>query len=806
MDYLAQDIRYAVRRLFRTPGFTSVAVLTLALGIGANSAIFSVVNGVLLSPLPYADPDRLVGLYHLSEGRRAVMSGPNFWDVRRTSQSLEDAAAFTRYRTILTGRGEAVRLDAAEVSANLFDLLGVQPIAGRNFRPEESEPAKNKVVILGHGLWQQRFGGAADIIGQTITIDGVALEIVGVMPEGFSFPAGRGLWTPIEYTNAFTSTQRGAWYLTVIGRAKRGVPLEQVTAEVETIGRQLAAQYPDHNDGVAITAMPLLEAMVGDVRRAVLMLLGAVGFVLLIACVNVANLLLARAAARETEMAVRAALGAGRARLMRQLFTESVILSLLGGGVGLLLAVWGVDLLIAMQPAGIPRLETVRVDGVVIAFTLAATLVTAVVFGLVPAYQSTRSAIAGTLKEAGRGALTSRSATRLRGALVIAETALAVMLLAGAGLLIKSFTNLASVDPGFEAGRALTFELSLPEARYADEPKQIGFFDELLPRLRSLPGVQDAGAVLSLPLSGASLVLTFEVSGRPPVPPSQQPAMQVRVATPEYFGAIGIPLKRGRMFDARDRQGAPPVVLLTEAAARQYFPGEDPIGRTITLGWGRGEGKPRVGGQVVGIIGDVKDSGLDEADPPQLYVAFHQWPVQSMSVVMKTSVPPESLTDAVRREVSAVDANVPAGNIRTLEQIVARSISQPRFYMALLTAFAAVALLLAAIGIFGVLSYAVAQRTREIGIRMALGAQARTVLGIVIRQALGLACAGVAIGIAAAWFLSETLAALLFGTSPRDLATFALVAAALVVVALVASYVPARRATRVDPIVALRAE
>jgi putative ABC transport system permease protein len=806
MDFLIQDIRYACRRLFRSPEFTIVAVLTLALGIGANSAIFSVVNGVLLAPLPYAEPDRLVALYHLSEGRRAVMSGPNFWDVRRTSRSLQDAAAVSRYRGVLTGHGEPVRLDAAQVSPNLFDVLGVQPIAGRSFRPEESQPAKNKVVILAHGLWQQRFGRTADVIGQKITIDGEPLEIVGVMPQGFSFPAGRALWTPIEYTDGFTSTQRGAWYLTVIGRAKRGVPLEQVTAEVETIGRQLAQQYPDQNEGLGITALPLLEAMVGDVRRAVLMLLGAVGFVLLIACVNVANLLLARAAARETEMAVRAALGAGRGRLVRQLFTESLILSLLGGGLGLLLAVWGVDVLIGMQPAGIPRLEGVRIDGVVIGFTLAAALATAVVFGLIPAYQSSRAAIAGTLKEAGRGALTSRSATRLRGALVIAETALAVMLLAGAGLLIKSFANLTSVDPGFDVSRALTFELSLPDARYAEEPKQVAFFDELLPRLRSLPGVEDAGAVLSLPLTGASLVLTFEVGGRPPVPPSQQPAMQVRVATPEYFGAIGIPLKGGRMFDARDRLGAPPVVLITEAAARQYFPGEDPLGKTITLGWGRGPGKPRVGGQVVGIIGDVKDSGLDEADPPQLYVAFHQWPVQAMSVVMKTSVSPESLADAVRREVSAVDPNVPAGNVRTLEQIVARSISQPRFYMALLTAFAAVALILAAIGIFGVLSYAVAQRTREIGIRMALGAQARTVLGIVIRQALVLACAGVAIGIAASWFLSETLSALLFGTSPRDLATFAVVSAALVVVALAASYVPARRATRVDPIVALRAE
>ena len=806
MDTFRQDLRYALRRLVKSPGFTIVAVLTLGLGIGANSAIFSVVNGVLLKPLPYANPQELVGIFHLSEGHRAPLSGPNFTDVKKLSETLADAAAIARGRMILTGVGEPVRLDMADVSANLFDLLGVRPVLGRTFRADENQPGSPKVAILGYGLWQQRFGGDPRAVGRKVMLDGVPTEIVGVMPQGFSYPAGRSFWMPIEYTENFTTKQRGAWYLLAIGRAKPGIPMEKVAAEVHTIGRRLAAQYPDQNEGVDFAAVPLHEAMVGDIRKAVYVLLGAVAFVLLIACVNVANLLLARAAARESEMAVRAALGASRPRLVRQLLTESVILSLVGAGLGLLLAVWGVEGLKSLEPQGIPRLADVRVDERVMAFTTLLAVLTGLIFGVFPAFQSTRTALAGALKESGRGTLTTRSGSRLRGALVIAEMALAVLLLAGAGLLIRSFARLAAVDPGFKVDEALTFELSLPDARYAEDGQQIAFFDQLMPRLQSLPGVRAAGAVLSLPLSGASLVLTFEIAGRPPVPPSQQPAMQVRVATPEYFQTIGIPLRRGRLFDDRDRQSTTPVALLTERAARQYFPNEDPIGKKITLGWGRGPGRPRAGGEVIGIIGDVKDAGLNEPDPPQIYLAYHQWPVQSMAVVVKTAVPAESIADGVRREVYAVDPNMPVSNVRTLEQIVARSISQPRFYMTLLAIFAGVALVLAAIGIFGVLSYAVAQRTREIGIRMALGARGGNVLGLVVRQAMVLAISGVVAGMIATWWLSGLLDTLLFEVTPRDPVTYLAVATTLGVVALFAAYVPARRATRVDPVVALRAE
>ena len=805
MHHFKQDINYAFRRLVKAPGFTLVAIVTLALGIGANSAIFSVVNGILLKPLPYPEPDRLVGVYHVSEGHRAVMSGPNFTDISRMATSLENAAAISTTRMILTGEGEPTRLSVAEVSASLFNVLRVPPALGRPFNADENTPGRTHVVILSYGVWRQRFGGDPRVIGKKITLDGVPREVVGVMPPGFAYPADRQAWLPIDYDEAFVTKQRGAWYLSVVARVRPGVTPQQAAAEIETLGRNLAKQYPDANAEIGMTAYPLLESMVGDIRRSVMILLGAVGFVLLIACTNVANLLLARSAARESEMAVRTALGAGRGRLVVQLLTESVLLSLCGAAVALLLAVWGVELLTSLKPEGIPRLTNVRVDGVVVGFTILVAIVTGVIFGLVPAFTATRG-LSGSLKESGRGAVTSRGGTRVRGILVVTELALAVMLLAGAGLLMRSFTKLQAVDPGFKPEQALTFDLTLPDARYADDGPRIAFFDQLLPRLRNLPGVRAASAVLGLPLSGLDLIISFEVAGRPPVPPALQPAMQVRVATPEYFATVGIPLKRGRAFTENDKEGTPRVVLITESAARQYFPGEDPIGKTIKLGWGRGPGKPKAGGEVVGIVGDVKDAGLNEANPPQIYLPMRQWPVSFMTVVLKTSVPPTSLTDAVRSEVYAVDSNLPLSNVGTLDAVVAKSISQQRFYMLLLAIFASVALVLAAIGIFGVLSYAVSQRTREIGIRMALGAQGRTVIGLIVRQAMILVACGVAAGTVAALFLSQTMNRMLFDVTPTDPVTFASVAAVLAVVALFASYLPARRATRVDPIVALRTE
>ena len=691
MDQLKQDLTYAIRRLFKSPGFTFVAVLTLALGIGANTAIFSVVNGVLLKPLPFPESERLVGLYHVTEGHRAVMSGPNFTDVRNAATTIENAAAINTARVILTGEGEPARLQAADVSASLFNVLRVSAELGRTFNPDENTPGKTDVAILSHALWEQRFGSDPRVIGRMIKLDGVSKQVVGVMAKGFDYPSGRQVWLPLEYDENFVTKQRGAWFLQTVARLKPGVTAQQAAAEVETIGRNLARQYPDNNAEIGMTAYPLLEAMVGDIRRAVLILLGAVAFVLLIACTNVANLLLARAAARETEMAVRTALGAGRGRLVRQLLTESVLLSLCGAAFGLLLAVWGIELLTSLKPQGIPRLDNVRIDSTVILFTIAIGVVTGVLFGLVPAFTSTRG-MSASLKESGRGAVTSRSGSRVRGALVVVELALAVMLLAGAGLLMRSFTKLQAVDPGFKPDQALTFELTLPDTRYKEDPDRIAFFDQLTPKLRALPGVRSVAAVMGLPLSGLDFIISFEVEGRPPVPPAQQPAMQVRVATPEYFTTIGVPVKRGRGFTDDDRAGTPRVVVITEAAARQFFPGEDPIGKTIKLGWGRGPGKPRAGGMVVGVVGDMKDSGLDEANPPQIYMPFRQWPVSFMAVVMKTALPPTSLAEAARTQVLAVDPNLPVSNVSTLDAIVAKSISQQRFYMLLLAIFASVAL------------------------------------------------------------------------------------------------------------------
>lgn len=806
MDHLRQDLLYALRRLVKAPAFTVVAVVTLALGIGANTAIFSVVNGVLLKPLPYPESERLVGVYHTANGRRAVMSGPNFTDVARTATSFENAAAISTGRMILTGQGEPIRIPVANVSASLFNVLRVRPILGRTFNADENTPGRTSIVVLSYGLWQQRFGGDPDVVGRRIQLDGVSREVVGVMPQGFSYPADRQAWLPVEYDQNFVTRQRGAWYLDVVARLKPGVTTQQSATEVETIGRNLAREYPDADAEIGMTTYPLREAMVGDIRRAVFVLLGAVGFVLLIACANVANLLLARAAAREPEMAVRTALGAGRGRLVRQLLTESIILALVGAAFGLLLAVWGVEFLTSLKPQGIPRLDNIRIDGAVVLFTMAIAVVTGVLFGVAPAFTATRG-LTASLKEGGRGAVTARGGARLRGALVVAELALAVMLLAGAGLLMRSFIKLQAVDPGFRPEQALTFELTLPEARYKEDPQIISFFDRLLPRLRALPGVRAAAAVMGLPLSGMDFVISFEVEGRPPVPPSQRPAMQVRVATPDYFSTIGIPLKRGRGFSDDDRQGTTPVVLITETAARMFFPNEDPIGKTIKLGWGRGGGaRRRAGGEVVGIVGDVKEAGLDEPNPPHIYMPLRQWPVGFMSIVVKTATPPPTLADAARTEVYAVDPNLPVSNVRTLDEIVARSISQPRFYMLLLAIFAGVALALAAIGIFGVLSYAVAQRTREIGIRMALGAQQHTVIGLVVREAMLLVAFGVASGTIAALVLSRTMTKMLFSVAPTDPATFAIVAAGLLAVALLASYLPARRATRVDPVVALRTE
>jgi len=806
MDTLRQDLAYALRRLRQAPGFTAVAVATLALGIGANGAIFSVVNAVLLRPLPFEEPERLVRVSQTWKGEStSVYSPQNFLDVEAAARSFESLAVFDSSGITLTGRGQPSRLEGTEVSATFFDTLRVRPAYGRTFAPGENEPGHTKVAVLGHALWRARFAGDPTVVGQTVQLNRAPYTIVGVAPPAFSFPDRTEIWTAMEYDKRFRTQSRGAWYLGVIGRIKPGVTLDHAQQEVATIHARLARVYPDADEGVGGTVASLQEAMVGDSRRALLVLLGAVGLVLLIACVNVANLLLARVAARESELAVRTALGAGRFRLMRQLLTESLTLSLLGGAAGILLAAFSLDGLLALQPQGVPRLAEVRVDRAVVAFAAGLSVLTGLLFGVFPALQMTKRPTAESLREGSRGVLAGRG-HRMRSGLVIGQMALAMMLLAGAGLLLRSFTQLRRVDPGFRSENVLTFRLSLPDSAYKDDAARLAFHDRLMARLAALPGVRTAGGIMGVPLGGIRFNLSFEVKGRPPLPFAQQPSIEIRVVTPDYFRAMGIPVVRGRTFEARDGAGGPQVALISEAAARRHFPGEDPLGKLITLGWGRGEGKPKVGGEIVGIVGDVKDRGLAQEKPPEMYVPYAQVPTDTMDVVLRTHVAPRSLVPSAERVVRELDPELPVARVATLDEVVARSISEPRFYMVLLGAFAAMAVFLAALGIFGVLSYSVVQRSREIGIRVALGAHPRDVLRMVLGHAAVLALVGVLAGLAGAVALSRAIGSLLFELSPTDPLTLGSMAVLLASVALLASYLPARRATRLDPLIALRSE
>jgi putative ABC transport system permease protein len=802
---LGSDVRLGARRLRKAPGFTVIAALTLALGIGANSAIFSVVNGVLLKPLPFPEPTRLVGLFQTWEGKDDVFSPPNFLDVQKRTKTLQAAAAYNDHRFVLTHAGEPMSLIGAEVSDGFFETLEVAPIAGRTFTAAEHQPGKTGVVVLGYALWQQRFGGDPGVLSRTITLDSLSYQVVGVMPAGFQWPLQTQFWVPSEYDEAYTSTNRGAWVVEAMGRLAPGTSVDQAKAEFAGLARQLETEYPKFNTKVGMAVRPLLDALVGDTRKALLVMLGAVGFVLLIACVNVANLVLARASAREDELAIRVALGAGRGRLIRQLVVESLLLASVGGLAGLACAVGGTRALVALRPAGIPRLDAIGVDGTVLAFTLAATVVTGLLFGLVPAWQIVRrGSLADRLHERGRSGLSSRRSQRIRSVLVVAETALAVVLLSGAVLLIRSFAQLSRVDPGFVVGRAITFGVGLPDVQYDTDDKRLVFYRGLIERLRALPGVSDVGAVLAIPPTPPTFNLSFAVTGRPDPAPGEEPSLEVRVADADYFRTMGIALRRGRMFSLEDRPGSTPVALLTESAVAKFFPGENPLGKHITLGWRRD--KTRVGGDVIGVVADVKSFGLDQAPPPQIYMPLSQVPIETMAFVVRTAASETSLIAPIRAAVAAIDPNMPVNRVETLADHVRKSIATQRFYMLLLAVFASVALALAAVGIFGVLSYLVTQRTREIGIRVALGAGRRTVVGLIMRQAVFLAVVGIVIGLAGAVGLSRLLQTMLFELSPTDPLSFGLVAGGLLCVAAVSAWWPARRAVAVDPLTALRAE
>jgi len=770
MNTLLQDIRFGLRMLLKSPSVSVVATIALALGIGANTAIFSVVNAVLLRPLPFPNPDALVVLFETDSARGQMSrshSYPNFFDIRAQNTVFEKVACYHGSDAILTGHGEPARLQGTVVTADLFPLLGVAPMLGRTFLPDEDKPSETgRVVILSHGLFQRRFNGDPSILNQSITLDGVSYTVVGVMPRSFEFPIQNDpvdLWTTISGDASGeepVTTQRGAHFLRVVGRLKQGVTQEQAQAELTTIGARLEQQYPDTNTHKSLRLDPALKALVGDVRPALLILLGAVACVLLIACANVANLLLARATSRHKEMAIRAALGASRTRVIRQLLTESVLLSLLGGAVGLLLAVWWSDLLVALGKEDIPRAADVGMDWRVLGFTLGVSLLTGLIFGLAPAFHSSKTELVETLKDGGRG--TSEGARRsfVRNVLVVAELAIAVVLLVGAGLLIQSLWRLRNVNTGLQPDNVLTFNATVPEVKYNSD-RQAQFFIDLKKNLETTPGVQSASSIFPLPLSGERFVISFEIEGRP-MAPKDHPSAEFFTTGVDYFKTMGIPITKGRDFNERDKHGSTPVAIVTETFARQYFPNEDPIGKRIKPGISSIEGEDSTMREIVGVVGDVRNIDLSTESKAAYYVPQTQVPFSQMVTVVKTINEPHSLVSAVTKQVAAMDEDVPLFDVKTMQEFLSASVTAPRFNTTLLSIFAGVALVLTIVGLYGVMSYSVAQRTNEIGIRLALGAQSRDVLLMVVKQGSALILVGLVLGLAGAFALTRLIATLLF--------------------------------------------
>ncbi|NIR44375.1 MAG: ABC transporter permease [Gemmatimonadetes bacterium] len=801
---LTQDVRFAIRQLINRPGFTAGAVLTLALGIGANSAIFSVVNGVLLRPLPYEASDRLMALWHrdIEDGDLGSTSLENFRDWKEQAAAFGDMAAFGRATGTLMTDEVAQRLSGARVTTNTFRLLGVSPRLGRDFVEDDAVEGAGRVVILSHGLFARTFGGDPNLIGRTVRLSGVEHEVIGVMPRGFHTPHYREaeFWRPLGEA---AGCGRGCWFARVVGRLAPGATRDEVRAQLDVVGERLAAEYPDDNKNVRIAAVPIREELVGDVRPALLVMLVGVGLVLLIACVNVANLLLARAISRERELALRAAIGASRARIVRQLLTESVTLAAIGGAVGVYVAFLVVDALIALSPPGLPRLDAVGLDGPVIAAMAALAMLTGIVFGLVPALHAGRTDAGGALTR-DRSATWRHGRGRLRDALVVAEISLALTLLVGAGLLLKSFITLLRVDPGFDADGLLTAETQFIGERYAQGPPRIAFYDELFARLESRSDVTSAAGVWLLPITEGDVVSGIEVEGRPDVLPSDQPAASMRAVTDGYFEAMGIPLISGRRILASDDANGRRVIVISESMAREIWPDQDPIGRRIRFGL-RFE-DPEPWREVVGVVGDVKLQGLDDRDRAIAYMPYRQFAVGSLSVVLRTTGDPARLAAPFRAAVRSVDPQVVVYDIASMDRIVSASLAERRFFMLLLSAFAALAVTLASVGIYAVTNYSVRSRTKELGIRMAIGARATDVQRAVLVRAAVVAALGVGLGGGAALGLTRLMQGLLFRTSPLDPMVFVGVALLLAVVTLFAAWLPARRAALVDPLRALRQE
>jgi putative ABC transport system permease protein len=812
MQTLMQDLCYGARMLLTKPGFTSIAVITLAIGIGANTLLFSVVNAVLWQPLPYQNPDQLVNIWgqlpaYVSGNVGA--SAAEFADYRDQNLVFSSIAAYTSSSFNLTGAGEPERIAGTFASASLFPLLDVQPALGRGFLTEEDRPEHDRVVILSHGLWRRRFAGDPTIIGRSVTLDGQRHTIVGVAPAGFQFPDdATEIWKPIAFTaERLSESERGSRYLDVIARMKTGVTIGQAQTDVAALAQRMQRQHPVNypaDSGWGANVVSLREESVGDVRLALQALFAAVGCVLLIGCANVANLLLARASTRRREMAIRSALGAHPWRIIRQLLTESLLLALAGGGLGALIAVWGVEAVAELSAPVLPQFNEISIDGRALGFTLAVSLVTGLLFGLAPAWQSARHDLNESLKEGGGKGAESGGRHRLRGLLVVGEIAIALVLLVGAGLMIKSLYRLQQVESGFDPTHALTMRLALPEVKYPEPQRQRDFFERLLNRIAALPGVKAAGAINHLPLSGTGIQRSFLIEGRP------EPKLNVgfRMVSPDYFQAIGVPLLAGRLIDDRDRENAISVAVVNETFARIFLANEDPLGKRIKIGSAQG---PFPWLTIAGVVEDVKHNGLDSETRPEMYVPYLQpllpsWGVPPMFLVVRSESEPASLAAAVRGVVRELDRDQPIYGVATMGQLLSRSIAPRRFNMTLLAVFAALALALAGVGIYGVMSYAVTERTREIGIRMALGAQAGDALKLVIRQGMKLALVGVALGLMGAFALTRLMENLLFDVKATDRLTFIVISILMTSVALLACWIPARRATKVDPMVALRCE
>ena len=803
------DIQYAVRNIARKPLFYSVVILTLALGIGANAAIFTVVNGVLLQPLPYPHPDRLMMVWTHNPRQgfdKDVGTYPNFEDWRRASQSFERMSAYYGASVTLTESGDPAQIRGARVTPEFFETMGVVPLQGRAFSAADGRAGGERVVIVAHGLWMRRFGANASIVGRRIVLNGVPHEVVGVMPASFAHPADAELWMPLAPVGELEAlfSERGSYWLTIIGRLKPGVTRVAAQSEMDVIAARLEKEYPS-NAGIGIRLVPMHEEVVGDVKGPLLILLGAVCFVLLIACANVANLLLTRAASRQRELAIRAALGADRRRLVRQLLTESVVLGLLGGAAGLVLAALSTDLLQTLAPAELPRLSDIAIDRRVLAYAAAASVFTSLLFGLVPALHASRRDSGGRLNEGGRTGTDSRRSRRMRAALAVGELAIALVLLVGAGLLIRSFIALNSADPGFATRGVLALRLHLPPASYGEPDRIAGFYEQLVERLKALPGVESAAAGSSLLLSRLPASASINIEGRPPLAANERNIpVPYDSVTPEYFSTLQIPLRRGRMFTRSDAAQSQQVVMVNEAFVRRFFPAEDPIGRRVTFG---NPSRPGTEWQtIVGVVADTKRGGFEREPWAETYFPMRQAPERQAFVLLRTSGDPVTLVAATQAAVWAIDRNQAIASIRTVPELLAQRELNRRFTTLLLGVFASVALVLAIIGTYGVIAHGTAQRTQEIGIRIALGADRRMIRRMVLIGGLRIAAAGLAIGVAGALALTRVLSGLLFGVSARDPVTFIVVPLALFAVALAACWIPARRAMQVEPVIALRGD